>query len=160
MSVIKPAILLSIVFLYSIINSSAQIRIDVPEKDMDNSVCGRIENEKLTIPAYKFRVLDKNGKNVENLRAVGSLEIDRSTWLGGVFDKDAHWETKSFSINIPIAFDSKDGLYISKEVSNIKIEKRKTDGIFNRNCLDLVKKITFNFYNEKKSFELFYLFLS
>ncbi len=158
MKLTKLTILLSIVILFSITNNLAQIRIEVPEKDVDVSVCGKIENEKLTIPSYKFKILDNNGKSVEKLQAVGTLGLSRSTWLGGVFDKDAYWETKSFSIDIPIVFDSNEGVYTSQEVSKIKIEKRKIGGVFGRSCLDRVEKMTFDFYLERNLFNYFVYF--
>lgn len=149
-NLIKPVIFSALIIFISVINNSAQfIRIEAASNDTKGnmSVCGRIENEQLTIPSYKFKVTDKNGITVKNLRGEGELFIEESVWTkNGFFDFDPYWKTVNHNVKIPIVYDSKEEVYISQEIPKIKVAKRKKGGVRLGKCLDKITKLEFSFY--------------
>src|SRR5947207_983196 len=78
----------------------------------DNSICGAYKTGELTIPSYRFNVVDIAGKPVTGVRGSGFLEITEGNWIkeGWI---DGHWEDVSHSIEIPVEYDSQSGQFIS-----------------------------------------------
>lgn len=127
-----------------------QITIRAQENNV-TSLCGQIENEQLSIPAYKFAVTDKNGKRIGNLQTKGILHIDEYVWTGTgilIFDTigDAYWKRVSHDIAIPVVYDSSEGVYISQEIPKVKLSHRRTHRFSRkRDCWDKVSLLSFDF---------------
>lgn len=148
---IKIAVFSALIIFSSAINNSAQsIEIQETWDDTESyySVCGRIENEQLTIPSYKFRVVDKNGTILKNLRTEGELVIEEGIWTGNIFSDifgmDAFWKTVNHNIKIPVTYNSKEDVYVTQEVPKVNVAKRKKGG--NQKCFDKITKLRFSFY--------------
>src|SRR5687767_10765240 len=110
----------------------------------ENSICGNIKDGQLTIPSYRFLVTDKKGQAVDNLRAGGVLNITEGIWVreGGI---SGHWRDVNHDLNIPITYDSTDGLYVSREIRKVKIAHRKKGGFLGigSGCWDRVRSLFF-----------------
>lgn len=107
----------------------------------EGSVCGNIASETLTIPSYRFIVVDKDGKQFENLLFKGELMTTEHKW-GHSFG-DWNWEQTNHFVPIAVTFDAKEGVYVSAEVPKIKVAFRK--GFRRPDCLDRIEWFDFNF---------------
>ncbi len=105
------------------------------------SVCGNIASETLTIPSYRFLVIDKEGKQFSNLTVVGELLVSEHKW--GHNYGDWNWEQTNHITKIPVTFDASEGLYVSGELQRIKVAFRK--GFRRPNCLDRIERFSFRF---------------
>ena len=141
---IKQVIFPALIIFIFIINYSAQsIRIEEGLNDK-SSICGRIKDEQFTLPSYKFRVTDKNGAVLKNLRTEGELVIVEDRWKrNGFFDFDPYWETVYHNIKVPVFYDFKENVYITQKMPNVKIAKRKKRIT---KCLDKITQLRFSFY--------------
>lgn len=137
-------------------NVSGQIVIQVPTEEIENPylLCGYIKSGELAIPSYKFKVTDKDGIILKNLRTKGELTIVEYAWTSaGIFDMDPYWKPKYHSIEIPVIYDSKEDIYISQEVPKINVAERKTGSFLSKSkCLDKITKLTFSFYTNDEDY--------
>lgn len=108
-----------------------------------SDLCGKIPSGAITIPSYSFRVVDKNGKQFENLRVTGQLVLSERKW-GNTY-QDWNWEQINHITKIPIKFDSSSGLYISEEILNVPVPVRKHKWILKPKCLDKFEFLRFEF---------------
>jgi hypothetical protein len=109
-----------------------------------NSICGNIASGQLTIPSYKFIVVDKNGHPFENLRFSGELIVTEGIWRSSWMD--GYWETVYHNVPIPITYDPVAGVYVSQEMPNVTIAQRKKGSMFHKeNCWDKIHRLTFTF---------------
>lgn len=141
--VIFPALIIFI----SVINNCAQnIRIEEDINDL-GYVCGLIEDGQLTLPSYKFKVSDANGKALSNLRTKGELVIEENVWIrNGFLGIDSDWKTVDRSIKIPVTYDSKEELYVTSAIPKVSVAERKRGILRNRKCLNKITKLIFSFY--------------
>lgn len=110
----------------------------------ETSICGRIETGQLSIPSYKFVVVDEEGRSAQNFIAVGKLQVAEGVWRGTWIE--GHWADKYHDINITVVFDAKTRMFISQEVPKVTIHRRRK-GLFSGSakCLDRVTRLEFSF---------------
>jgi len=107
--------------------------------------CGQVQSGSLSIPSYKFIVVDKNGKQFEKLNAVAGVEL--RTWVWGHSYGDWNWEDENYLVSIPITFDRTQGVYISKAIPKLWI---RDTGSREYKCLDRLRRfyVAFTLGNE------------
>lgn len=103
--------------------------------------CGKVRSGELSVPSYKFVVVDKEGNQIEDLRIRAEVMITEKKW--GHNYGDWNWEDVDHNIPIPVSFDPKEGVYVSQAIPNVKVAFRKGRG--QANCLDMVKGFYFQF---------------
>ena len=118
------------VLLLVTVNASAQA----------SSICGKIRSGTLTIPSYKFVVVDKNGRAFEHLNAVGFIEMDGNIW--GHSYGDWNWETERRFLPVPITFDRKEAIYVLKTMTKVTI---KNAGQVREPCPDRLRRFYVGF---------------
>src|SRR5438128_1122095 len=136
----------------------------IATRAQENSICGHIKSGQLTIPSYKFTVVDINGNPVKGLKAEGTLTITEGVWNGtgimliDVF-RDPYWETHYHNISIPTSYDTTEEVYVSKALSSVTIARRNKGSVFHPNkCWDKAEKIDFTFRDEASSTAFFVFF--
>jgi len=133
---------LSLILLLSTFGISAQSLVE----------CGNVQSDSLSIPSYRFIVVDKNGKQFEDLHAVGVVEMQ--TWVWGHSYGDWNWEDENLAVAVPVSFDRKEGVYVSKAIPKLKI---RDTGSRKYPCLDRLKRFYIGFtlggeFNETNGF--------
>jgi hypothetical protein len=114
--------------------------------------CGKVQSDSLSIPSYKFIVVDKNGNQFRKLRAVGVVEM--RTWVWRYIYGDWNWNDENLLVTVPVTFDRKQGAYISKAITKLKI---KDTGSREYQCLDRLRRFYVGFtlgrdFNEAEGF--------
>lgn len=142
-AVIFPALT---VFIFVINNCAQVIRIEEDINDL-GYICGLIEDGRLTVPSYKFRVTDKDGNVLRNLRTEGRLVIEEGVWVkNGFLGIDSDWKIVDRSIKIPVTFDFKEDAYVTSAIPKVSVAGRKKGAVRNKKCLNKVTKLYFSFY--------------
>lgn len=107
-------------------------------------VCGQIPNGSLSLPAYRFQLLDEEGNKVAGTKAIGEVTISEYKWDHHY--GDWNWEETSHLTPIPMSFDNKEQVWLSAAIPKIPVVFRK--GLHRPNCWDQIQKIVFNFTSD------------
>ncbi len=155
--ILSTALMRMIKFLYLLLILPAAVQV---LGQGENSICGYIESGRMTIPSYKFVVVDRDGHKRKNLRGKGELEITEGVWQqNGWLDVDPYYKEVNHNITIPIIYDEKEGVYATQEIPNLKITLRKKGPWFSKSkCWDKVQRLEFEFTDENGDHAVFLFF--
>jgi len=110
----------------------------------ENSVCGQIQSGELTVPSYRFTLADHQGTPLADFAGEGVLEITEGLWRGGWFE--GWWDEVHHDVSIAVAYDPGLQAYVSRELRELIIVKRKKGPWwFRTDCWDRVRRLTFTF---------------
>jgi len=112
----------------------------------ENSICGAYKSGELTIPSYRFNVVNVDGKPVPGVEGSAFLEITEGNWIKESWI-DGHWEDVPHNMSIPVEYDPKTDQFVSRELAKVPIAHRKKGGFLGigSNCWDRVQSVTFDF---------------
>jgi hypothetical protein len=118
----------------------------------ENPLCGKIPSGMLTIPSYRFIVVNESGQPVEHLRITASIQFETPIWRGGWIDGYADLEPRT--TDLPMTFEVKDAVYLSQKVPNLKL---KDTGTERSHCFSKLKRffLSFNADNQIAGFGIY-----